>query len=71
MLLTTVCIPSVANAHEEINREPKNRIDNYQTITISQPGSLFYGNRFQAYPCYETSSLVFVINQCMILLKNK
>jgi hypothetical protein len=42
MLLTAVCIPSVANAHEEINREPKNRIDNYQTITISQSGSLFY-----------------------------
>ena len=32
----------MANAHEEINREPKNRIDNYQTITISQSGSLFY-----------------------------
>jgi hypothetical protein len=42
ILLTTVCIPSMANAHEEINREPKNRIDNYQTITISQSGSLFY-----------------------------
>lgn len=32
----------MANAHEEINGEPKNRIDNYQTITISQSGSLFY-----------------------------
>ncbi|MDC3374285.1 M15 family metallopeptidase [Acidimicrobiia bacterium] len=42
VLLTAISIPSVANAHEEINREPKNRIDNYQTMTISQSGSLFY-----------------------------
>jgi len=42
VLLAAISLPSVANAHEEINREPKNRIDNYQTMTISQSGSLFY-----------------------------
>ncbi|MDB4249560.1 M15 family metallopeptidase [Acidimicrobiia bacterium] len=42
ILLVITCIPSVAYAHEEVTYERKNRLDNYQTITISQSGSLFY-----------------------------
>ena len=34
--------PSTANAHEQVKESKKNRIDNYETITISQSGSLFY-----------------------------
>ena len=42
ILLILTCVPSVAYAHEEVTYERKNRLDNYQTITISQSGSLFY-----------------------------
>ena len=42
ILLVITCVPSVAYAHEEVTYERKNRLDNYQTITISQSGSLFY-----------------------------
>ena len=42
ILLVTTCVHSVAYAHEEVTYERKNRLDNYQTITISQSGSLFY-----------------------------
>ena len=42
ILLVITCVPSVAYADEEVTYERKNRLDNYQTITISQSGSLFY-----------------------------
>lgn len=42
ILLVITCVPSVAYAHEEVTYERKNRIDNYQTLSISQSGSLFY-----------------------------
>lgn len=42
VLLVITCVPSVAYAHEEVTYETKNRLNNYQTITISQSGSLFY-----------------------------
>ena len=42
VLLVITCVPSVAYAHEEVTHETKNRLNNYQTITISQSGSLFY-----------------------------
>ena len=42
ILLVITCVPSVAYADEEVTYERKNRIDNYQTLSISQSGSLFY-----------------------------
>ena len=42
LFLILLMTPSVANAHEQVRESKKNRIDNYETITISQSGSLFY-----------------------------
>ena len=42
VLLIAVFTPGVAIANDEPNIKKSNRIDNYQTITISQSGSLFY-----------------------------
>ena len=42
VFLTAVFTPGVAIANDEPNIKKSNRIDNYQTITISQSGSLFY-----------------------------
>ena len=42
VLLITIFTPSTATANEEAIKVSKSRINNYQTITISQPGSLFY-----------------------------
>ena len=42
LFLILLMTPSVANAHEQVKESKKNRIDNYETITISQSGSLFY-----------------------------
>jgi len=42
LIFFTICIQSFALADEETQIPKSNRIDNYQTITISQSGSLFY-----------------------------
>ena len=42
VFLIAVFTPAVAIANDEPNIKKSNRIDNYQTITISQSGSLFY-----------------------------
>jgi hypothetical protein len=42
LIFFTISIQSFALADEETQIEKSNRIDNYQTITISQSGSLFY-----------------------------
>tara|TARA_Y100000389_G_scaffold78606_1_gene75379 strand:+ start:619 stop:1767 length:1149 start_codon:yes stop_codon:yes gene_type:complete len=42
VFLIAVFTPGVAIANDEPNIKKSNRIDNYQTITISQSGSLFY-----------------------------
>ncbi len=42
VFLFAVLTPAVAIANDEPNIKKSNRIDNYQTITISQSGSLFY-----------------------------
>ena len=42
LIFFTICIQSFALADEETRIPKSNRIDNYQTITISQSGSLFY-----------------------------
>ena len=36
LVLILLMTPSVANAHEQVKESKKNRIDNYETITISQ-----------------------------------
>jgi len=42
LIFFTISIQSIALADEETQIPKANRIDNYQTITISQSGSLFY-----------------------------
>ena len=42
LIFFTISIQSFALADEETQIPKSNRIDNYQTITISQSGSLFY-----------------------------
>tara|TARA_B100000902_G_scaffold184056_2_gene176657 strand:- start:2066 stop:3214 length:1149 start_codon:yes stop_codon:yes gene_type:complete len=42
VFLIALFTPAVAIANDEPNIKKSNRIDNYQTITISQSGSLFY-----------------------------
>jgi len=42
LFLIFLMTPSVTNAHEQVRESKKNSIDNYETITISQSGSLFY-----------------------------
>ena len=58
MILDLIKNGSIITIRNFLNnyKELDSKKESYEYEAVYQPGSLFYGNRFQAYPCYETSS---------------
>ena len=56
---------------ENLFKELKNNLNGYEYFSTYQTRETYYGNRFQAHPCYETKDLSLIDKKFYNLFKEK